>query len=341
MKNTNKLNMDTRSEKISEMNTDLNFTGGWISGFTQADGCFTITFEKRKTGLLIRPKPIFVLTQDISLSVLFLSLHRYLGAGYITRNKINVSLYITSLSDFVNVLFPIFDKYPLRYGKLTAYLLFKGIVNNMLNKEHLKLEGLLNIIHTSFKLNVDTGRRQEESKEKLLKFLEDTHGKLPKPQLSLIPEGTHKDLSLDFIIGLIDGDGSFNVTFQLKPYRRIRVNFTVVQETSCAAVLNELESYFSCGSVYNLPSAAFRFQVENVDLILSNIKPILDKCGLKTYKAKHYQIAIKVCELIKSKGYKSEEAFKEIVELAYDSNKDGKRRRMTKDMLLEKLAGSA
>lgn len=36
MNNTNKLNMDTRSEKISEMNTDLNFTGGWLSGFIQS-----------------------------------------------------------------------------------------------------------------------------------------------------------------------------------------------------------------------------------------------------------------------------------------------------------------
>ena len=52
-----------------EMKTNLKIfkiTDGWLSGFTQADGSFTIAFDKRESGLGIRPKPIFVLTQDIS-----------------------------------------------------------------------------------------------------------------------------------------------------------------------------------------------------------------------------------------------------------------------------------
>lgn len=132
------------------MKTNYNFTEGWFSGFSQSDGCFTIAFEKRKSGLLVRPKPIFVLTQDISELDMFKKLHLHVGIGYITKSKINVSLYVTSLADIKNVLFPIFDKHPLRYGKRRSYLIFKHVVNMMLNKEHLKLEGLLSIIHLSF-----------------------------------------------------------------------------------------------------------------------------------------------------------------------------------------------
>lgn len=321
------------------MDNKFKFTEGWLSGFIQSDGCFTITFEKRKTGLLIRPKPIFVLVQDISEEEMFRKLHKWLGVGYITKNKINVSLYITSLSDIVNVLFTILDKHPLRYGKLTAYLIFKSIVKKMLNKEHLKLEGLLGIIYAGFQLNPDTGRRTEDSKQKLLGFLKDKYGKLPSPCYIEIPSLPNKQetLSLDFITGLIDGDGSFNVSFQIKPYKRVRVNFTVVQETSCKEVLNELKAYFGCGIVYDLPSAASRYQLENVDLILSNIKPILNKVTFNTLKARHYEIAIKVSEIIKAKGYKSNDTFKEIVELAYDSNKLGKRRRISKEELIQKI----
>lgn len=338
--NKNYINKDTRSEVIDSVNNNFKFSGGWISGFIQSDGCFTITFEKRKTGLNIRPKPIFVLTQDISEKELFKSLHKFLGVGYITTTKTNVSLYITSLSDLKNVLFPILEEHPLKYGKLRAYLIFKALVEEMLNKRHLKLEGLLSIIYTSFKLNSATGRRTEESKDNLLKFLESKNGKLPEPLLieaPLIAKLTSSNLSLDFLAGLIDGDGSFNVAFQIKPYRRVRVNFTVVQETSCKGVLDELKSYFSCGNVYSLPSAANRYQVENVDLILNNIKPVLDKLNLNTYKAECYQVAIKVCEIIKNKGYKSNHDFKEIVELAYNSNKLGKRRRITKEELIRKI----
>ena len=277
---------------------------------------------------------------------MFKGLLKYLGTGYLRKNKTNVYLEIKSLSAFKDVLFPIFDQYPLKYGKLKAYLIFRSMVEEMINKNHLNLEGLLRIIYVSHQLNVETTRRTEESKKELLKFLESKHGKLPAPEKLginfLIPSVSVQEnklpLTLDFIAGLIDGDGSFNVSFQIKPYRRVRVNFTVVQESSCKELLYELKSFFSCGSVYDLPSAASRYQVENVDLILNNIKPILDKVKLNTYKAEYYDIAIKDCEIIRAKGYKTDEAFKEIVELAYNSNLSGKRRRISKEEFIGKIS---
>jgi hypothetical protein len=101
--------------------------------------------------------------------------------------------------------------------------------------------------------------------------------------------------------------------------------------------LYELIDYFSCGKVYDLPSAASRFQVENVDLMLSNIIPVLNKTKFNTYKSVYYDIAKKVSEIIKTKGYKTDHAFKEIIELAYDSNKTGKRRHISKEELIKKF----
>ena len=66
---------------IKNVQKDFNLTGSWISGFSQSDGCFTITFEKYKTGLYVRPRPIFFLGQDYSEEGLFKSLLKYLGAG--------------------------------------------------------------------------------------------------------------------------------------------------------------------------------------------------------------------------------------------------------------------
>ena len=83
-----------------------------------------------------------------------------------------------------------------------------------------------------------------------------------------------------------------------------------------------------------------RYQIENIDLMLNNIKPILDKVKLNTYKAKNYNIAIKVCEIIRTRGYKTDDALKDIVELAYDSNKLGKRRRISKEEFLKKISES-
>ena len=340
-KNNRKYSEIIKNKMDNNMNKNFNFSLEWFSGFVQSDGCFTITFEKKKTGLLIKPKPIFVLTQDCCEKILFKNLHNSLGTGYVIYNKQkkNVSLYITSISSLEKILFPIFDKYPLRYGKLRAYYIFKLIVKKMLNKEHLNLKGLTDIIYLSFKLNSATSRQTDMSKQRLLNFLENKHGILPFSNClqELHIPNTRSKLTLDFITGLVDGDGSFNVSFQIKPYRRIRINFTVVQETSCKEVLNELKAYFNCGNVYDLPSAASRYQVENIDLILDNIKPIFDKVIFNTIRAEHYKIAIKVSEIIRTKGYKTNDTFKQIIELAYNSNKLGKRRKISKQELIKKI----
>lgn len=355
MKNIKKLNNNLDISTFSP----FKFTEGWLSGFIQSDGSFTITFEKRTTGLLIRPKPIFVLTQDISEEKLFKSLHTYLGAGYITKNKNNVSLNITSLSDLKDILFPILDSHPLKYGKLTAYLIFKNIVEEMLNKNHLNLEGLLRIIYTSFELNKETGRRTEESKINLQKFLENKHGKLPKVELlssalgeplsevlieeSVLPLPTRPNISLEFIAGLIDGDGSFNVSFQIKPYRRVRVNFTVVQETSCRELLYDLRSYFSCGNVYDLPSKASsktsKYIIDDISLILNTLVPILNKVNFNSSKSQDYEIMIKVCEALRLKSLKglSDEIFISIIELAYKKNKLENKGRISKEEFIQKV----
>lgn len=347
--------MDTRSLKIDSVNNNFKFSKGWLCGFIQSDGCFSVTFEKRKSGLFVRPKPIFVLTQDISEENLFRSLQNHFGIGFIVTNKTNVSWYITSLAELNDILFPILEEYPLKYGKLKAYLIFKHIVSEMLAKKHLSLKGLLDIVSLGFELNSETTRRTEDSKINLIKFLEEKHGVLPESSVNVLDfeyrSNQKSPLSLDFIAGLIDGDGSFNVSFKIEPNTRIKPNFTVVQETSCAELLNDLVTYFSCGKVYKLPSAASRYQVENVNLVLNNIKPILDGVKLNTYKGDMYKMTKKVCEILKEKNSfprgtlgkasfplgKSNKTLKEIVELVYDSNKSGKRRKISKEEFIEKI----
>lgn len=329
-----------------------------------------MALDKIKTGLRIRPIPVFNLTQDLSEEELFKSLIKYLGAGYVYRSRNAVYLNIKSLTVLNDVLFPILDQHPVKYGKLKAYLIFKKIVEEMLNKNHLNLEGLLRIIYLSFELNKDTSSRTEESKNNLLKFLESNHGKLPTPEELKIESSIHSisevvannrstPLSLEFIAGLIDGDGSFNISFQTKPYRRVKVNFTVVQESSCRDLLYELIDYFSCGKVYDLPEkkskiffpAAFpvlasirrcEYKLEDVNLILNNVAPLL-KVQFNTKKGQDYKTMMEVCSILKFYGKKrlTDEIFIKIIELAYDKNKLGKTRTVSKEELIQKVKDRA
>ncbi len=99
--------------------------------------------------------------------------------------------------------------------------------------------------------------------------------------------------------------------------------------------------FFNCGSVYKLKTAAARYQEETVEEILSKIEPIFRNIKFNTIKQTHYEIAIKVCELIKNKGYKNDEDLKTIVDLAWNMNNSGINRKMSKEGYLSKFITDA
>jgi hypothetical protein len=176
-------------------------------------------------------------------------------------------------------------------------------------------------------MNKETSLRTDESKEILVNKLIEKYGELPTVLDIVLANNITKNkepLTLEFVRGLIDGDGSFNVSF-VTTRRRINVNFTVVCELSSISVLNDLVVFFNCGIVYKLQSNAARYQVKNVEDMLDKIYPPLllsfrqkklKDIKFNTIKQNHFEKTIKVAELIKNNGYKTDEGLKTIVDLA-------------------------
>ena len=320
------------------MNKKYNFTGDWIAGFTQSDGSFVVSFENQSgNGLSIRPRPLFNLTQSNTELEMFEALQSHLGIGRLQKNRNNVTLVVTSINEIVSVLIPLFDKYPLHGSKLTSYQVFKKVSLMMKAKEHLTLKGTLQILDLAYFMNPGTTLRTIESKEIILSTLTKKYGKLPLIPVIKLPEvNLPRPLNLEFIRGEVDGDGSFNISFRTDR-RRIGVNFTVIHELSDLSVLNELQQFFKCGFVYKLKSNAARFQVQTVDDVLNNIEPVFKEIKFNTVKQRQYDIFIKVCKLIKTKGYKNDEDLKNIVDLAWDMNNSGVNRRISKEEYLAKF----
>lgn len=328
------------------MKKNYYFTPDWFAGFTESDGSFIISFETPSKGKLpLRPRPIFILTQSIRELDMFKSLQEYLTIGKIQSNRKNVTLVIKSIEEMINVLLPIFDKSPLRGDKAKKYQIFKIIVLMMANKDHLTIEGTLKILELSYFMNKETSLRSQPSKDKLISILHNHLIKLSNdknislPTISPIPSPEIDKLlpiTLEFIRGQIDGDGSFNVSFRSKE-RRIGVNFTVVHELASINLLNELVDFFKCGKVYSLPSAAARYQVQTVNEILNNIYPKFKDIKFNTVKQEQFNTLIAVCEYIKYNGYKEDKDIKHLVNLAWNMNQDGKARKLTKEQYLELL----
>lgn len=322
------------------MNKNFNITPDWISGFTQSDGSFVISFMSKKIGIPIRPVPIFNITQSKIEFDLFIEINQKLGIGKVYNNRQNVIFVVKSIDEIVEVLLPLFDKYPLRGSKLVGYNIFKTVALMIKEKKkHLTLEGLIQILNLSYFMNKETSLRTDESKEILVNKLNEKYGELPTVLDIVLANNISNNkepLTLEFVRGLIDGDGSFNVSF-VTTRRRINVNFTVVCELSSISVLNDLVDFFSCGSVYKLQSNAARYQVKIVEDMLDKIYPKLKDIKFNTIKQNQFEKTIKVAELIKNNGYKTDEGLKTIVDLAWDMNKEGKGRKISKSEYLLKF----
>ncbi len=135
--------------------------GAWISGFTDGEGCFTISVIRNSTtrfGKQIFPE--FVITQGAKSLTALEEIKSFFGCGSIVLNKRydnhNEYLYrycVRSISELQNKIIPFFDEFPLKTYKHNDFELFKKVVLMMSRKEHLEERGWNKILELASKTN--------------------------------------------------------------------------------------------------------------------------------------------------------------------------------------------
>jgi hypothetical protein len=129
-------------------------TGYWISGFTDGEGCFTISCINNPTtrfGKQIFPE--FVVTQGAKSLKTLEKIQTYFGCGSIVLNKRydnhNEDLYrfcVRSIKELQEKIIPFFEKFPLRTYKYNDFLIFRKVIRNMSKKKHLKEKGFTQVL---------------------------------------------------------------------------------------------------------------------------------------------------------------------------------------------------
>jgi hypothetical protein len=103
-------------------------------------------------------------------------------------------------------------------------------------------------------------------------------------------EGGNLVLTADYVVGLVDGEGSFAVHFNNSQRRRAKVEprFCLKLKADDRVLLDELCEFFGCGKVYiqqdRRPnhSLCFRFEVSNRRLLLEKIIPFFEQHPLRS-----------------------------------------------------------
>jgi hypothetical protein len=287
-------------------NTYKNLDPNWITGFTDAEGCFYINIYKSKNsknnwgvcasfGIMLHIKD-----KDILLNIKSF----FDGIGNIHYSK-NVCVYrVNKLQDIINLIIPHFDKYSLITQKQSDFLLFKEIVYLMLNKEHLNKNGLLKILNLKASLN----RGIPES----LSYLFPDIIKVKKPCVNIT-----KNINNNWLAGFFSGEGCFKIDISksntCKTGYAIRLHITIVQHIKDEILMNNIKNSLSLGSIYKYPyENTIRLEIFKFEDIYFKMIPLFKKYNIQGVKALNFQDFCEAAELINNKIHITAEGLEKV-----------------------------
>ena len=143
-------------------------TVGWVVGFIDGEGCFSVSLHKNPTtklGWQIMPE--FVATQGEKSLEALKKLRRFFDCGSVFVNRRydnhNENLYrycVRSFSDLNGIIVPFFQENKLQTAKAKDFIIFAKIIGLMEERTHLTEKGIKQIISLATKMN--SGKRKHQ-----------------------------------------------------------------------------------------------------------------------------------------------------------------------------------
>ena len=290
----------------------------FVTGFTDAEGCFTFTLSKTPKNKIGWDLGLcFTINlHDRDQNLLYL-IKKYFGnVGTIGKSRGCCVLKVRSLNSIVTKIIPHFDKYPLATDKRADYLLWKEVVMMMQRGEHLTVEGLQSIVNIRASLNKGLSPALQKAFPKTVPV-----SRYIFKEKSFIYAKLHPQ----WVAGFISGEGSFIVDIrESKSYKaggRVALAFRFNQHIRDDDLIRSFVDYFGCGSYYSYKKyAEYKCQSfqHNYDIII----PFFQKYPILGIKSLDFMDWCKIAKMVKNKAHLTEEGLNQIREI-----RDGMNRR--------------
>ena len=240
------------TKNFSTVAAEAKLNPWFVTGFTDAEGTFTVVIvkdSKRKVGWRVLPKyQICLHARDY---VLLLHIQQYFGGiGSIhqqnTGESTNLVYYtVSNVKELTNVIIPHFLNYNLLTQKAEDFRLFKAIVDHILDKAHLTIEGLQKIFNIKASLNnglsdVVLSALHASPEFKIIR---------PVYRGVVIPENISDP---NWITGFVNGEGTFDVkiyTSKTKIGKAVQLRFRISQHERDIKLMELLINYLGCGQI--------------------------------------------------------------------------------------------
>lgn len=290
----------------------------FITGFTDAEGCFYISVVKNpqfKTGWKVLAFfEIHIHKKDIQL---LKDIKEVLGGvgRIIPKGKNAYSFRVNILKELLNTIIPHFDNYPLITQKFADYLLWKRVVFMMKEGKHLTNIGIKDIINIKASLNKGLSSDLYHNFEQVI------------PVSRLLVEN-QKIPDEAWFSGFASGDGSFFIRIGKslnKVKFKVQLVFAVSQHIRDEKLLKSFRSYLGCGflRIHNNRNIA-DYICSNFEDIYNKIIPFFKEHNIKGIKSKDFCDWVKVAEYIKKKEHLTLEGYTNILKIKSTMNKGRK-----------------
>jgi hypothetical protein len=132
-------------------------------------------------------------------------------------------------------------------------------------------------------------------------------------------------LTADYVVGLVDGEGSFAVHFNQSQRRRAKVEprFCLKLRAEDRPLLDELRDFFGCGKVYiqrdRRPnhSLCYRFEVSNRQELLETVIPFFQQHPLQSpSKRRDFALFQRLLLLVRQDTHRTDDGLESMRQLA-------------------------
>jgi NADH:ubiquinone oxidoreductase subunit K len=298
---SNSINRNTKryySSKSVQQNPNLAMNPWFLTGYLDAEGCFTLGITRSKgskTGWIVQL--FFLVAVHQKDYALLEQIQSYFGVGKIHKHgPQSVILRVSSVKD-LEVIIDHFYKYPLVTKKLADYNLFKLAHNIIINKEHLTQEGLYKLVSIKGSLNLGLSSDLKSA------FPDVTN--IDKSSV-VLTSSTPKIPDPYWLAGFATGEGCFYVVAQkrseFKTGYSFKLKFSIAQHVRDEDLLRILITYFGGGILYK-NREIFELVFAKFTDIDNIIIPFFAKYPIGGAKYADYQDFCKVFSLMKEKEH--------------------------------------
>lgn len=151
-------------------------------------------------------------------------------------------------------------------------------------------------------------------------------------------EISQNPLLIGWIIGFVDGEGCFCVSFNksasLSRGIEVRPSFSISQNERSRDSIDAFVEYFKGGAVrFSVGDRTYKYETRSLTHIRSNVIPFFRQYSFKTNKQNDFLLFCEICDLIAQGQHLNAKGLADIIHKAYLMNEAGARKYTKAELL--------